>query len=212
MSRIRIVFILLCITITGHAQQSAASKLVTLLHQESVAVRLEMIRQFNHQATENSQTDKDSLQMAQELYTKIETVYQKQFSSKELNELYAFYSSPLGTKLLTQQDQRQVEISSLALQWELEQQGLSIADFEALPDAAENDEFIAASTQNAVDEVPPPIITNLEDLKALIRENPIIINDQKVMMALFGQEELDDLYKEAYSGEETIINNEPITQ
>ena len=115
---------ILGLTFQGHTQQTDASKLVTLLHQQEMGFRLEMIQQY--QPTDPSGKTKDSVALAQTLYTGIEAVYQKQFSDKDLKDLYAFYSSPLGAKLLGQQDQLRSEISNVAFNWELEQQGISI--------------------------------------------------------------------------------------
>ena len=115
---------ILGLTFQGHTQQTDASKLVTLLHQQEMGFRLEMIQQY--QPTDPSGKTKDSVALAQTLYTGIEAVYQKQFSDKDLKDLYAFYSSPLGAKLLEQQDQLHSEISNVAFNWELEQQGISI--------------------------------------------------------------------------------------
>ena len=198
---------ILGLTFQGHTQQTDASKLVTLLHQQEMGFRLEMIQQY--QPTDPSGKTKDSVALAQTLYTGIEAVYQKQFSDKDLKDLYAFYSSPLGAKLLGQQDQLRSEISNVAFNWELEQQGISIEDLEPPVFNDTEGELFDPNIQTIeekdppkIEEIPLPKIEDLDDLKALIRKDPLMISDQKILLALFGQEELENLMNHQFLEEE----------
>jgi len=198
---------ILGLTFQGHTQQTDASKLVTLLHQQEMGFRLEMIQQY--QPTDPSGKTKDSVALAQTLYTGIEAVYQKQFSDKDLKDLYAFYSSPLGAKLLGQQDQLRSEISNVAFNWELEQQGISKEDLEPPVFNDTEGELFDPNIQTIeekdppkIEEIPLPKIEDLDDLKALIRKDPLMISDQKILLALFGQEELENLMNHQFLEEE----------
>jgi len=198
---------ILGLTFQGHTQQTDASKLVTLLHQQEMGFRLEMIQQY--QPTDPSGKTKDSVALAQTLYTGIEAVYQKQFTPKELKGLYAFYSSPLGTKLLQQQAQLNSEVSTVAFNWELEQQGISIDSLQLPVFNKREDELMGLNTETngeevapKMEEIPLPKIEDLDDLKALIRKDPLMISDQKILLALFGQEELENLMNHQFLEEE----------
>ena len=206
------VLMILCFTVQGHTQQTDVSKLVTLLHQQDMGFRLEMIREF--QPLEDSKA-KDSVAIAKTLYTKIETLYETKFSAKEIKDLYTFYSSSLGTKLLQQQGQLQSEISNEAYNWELEQQGITNEDLEnpILNDMegeliAMNTEMNETEVAAKIEEIPLPKIENLDALKALVRKDPYIINDQNILLALFGQEGLDSLFEQLM--QETVIESDPL--
>ena len=205
------ILIILGLSLAGHTQQTNVSKLVTLLHQQDMGFRLEMIAQY--QPTDSTGIMKDSVALSKMLYTKIETLYETKFSAKEIKDLYTFYSSSLGTKLLQQQGQLQSEISNETYNWEMEQQGISM---DSLQPSFLNDmegEFIAMNTEMnetevaaKIEEIPLPKIENLDALKALVRKDPYIINDQNILLALFGQEGLDSLFKQLM--QETVA--EPI--
>ena len=115
----------------------------------------------------------------------------------------------MGAKLLEQQDQLHSEISNVAFNWELEQQGISI---DSLQPPVFNDterELIASNTETIeekdpqkIEEIPLPKIEDLDDLKALIRKDPLMISDQKILLALFGQEELENLMNHQFLEEE----------
>lgn len=205
------VLMILCFTVQGHTQETDVSKLVTLLHQQDMGFRLEMIEQY--QPTNSNGIMKDSVAIAKTLYTKIETLYETKFSAKEIKDLYTFYSSSLGTKLLQQQGQLQSEISNETYNWELEQQGITNEDLEnPILDDMEG-ELIAMNTEMnetevaaIIEEIPLPKIENLDALKALVRKDPYIINDQNILLALFGQDELDSLFEQLM--QETVA--EPI--
>ena len=205
------VLMILCFTVQGHTQQTDVSKLVTLLHQQDMGFRLEMIAQY--QPTDSNGIMKDSVALSKTLYTKIETLYETKFSAKEIKDLYTFYSSSLGTKLLQQQGQLQSEISNETYNWELEQQGITNEDLEnPILDDMEG-ELIAMNTEMnetevaaIIEEIPLPKIENLDALKALVRKDPYIINDQNILLALFGQDELDSLFEQLM--QETVA--EPI--
>ena len=207
MTKLFYIVSILCFTVVGHSQDTNASKLVTLLHQQDMGFRLEMIQQF--QPLETPSKVKDSAALAQALYTKMEAVYQKQFSDKDLKDLYAFYSSPLGAKLLGQQDQLRSEISNVAFNWELEQQGISKEDLEPPVFNDTEGELFDPNIQTIeekdppkIEEIPLPKIEDLDDLKALIRKDPLMISDQKILLALFGQEELENLMNHQFLEEE----------
>ena len=195
------ILIILGLSLVGHTQQTDVSKLVTLLHQQDMGFRLEMIAQY--QPTDSTGIMKDSVALSKTLYTKIETLYETKFSAKEIKDLYTFYSSSLGTKLLQQQGQLQSEISNEAYNWELEQQGITNEDLEnPILDDMEG-ELIAMNTEMnetevaaKIEEIPLPKIENLDALKALVRKDPYIINDQNILLALFGQDELDSLFEQ----------------
>jgi hypothetical protein len=205
------ILIILGLSLAGHTQQTDVSKLVTLLHQQDMGFRLEMIAQY--QPTDSTGIMKDSVALSKTLYTKIETLYETKFSAKEIKDLYTFYSSSLGTKLLQQQGQLQSEISNETYNWELEQQGISM---DSLQPSFLNDmegELIAMNTEMnetevaaKIEEIPLPKIENLDALKALVRKDPYIINDQNILLALFGQDELDSLFEQLM--QETVA--EPI--
>ena len=93
------VLMILCLTVQGQAQETDASQLVKLLHQTDMDSRLEFLQQF--QSVAPSEKMKDSTALAKSLYTGIEAVYQKQFTPKELKDLYAFYKQPTGNKAPT---------------------------------------------------------------------------------------------------------------
>ena len=205
------ILIILGFSLAGHTQQTDVSKLVTLLHQQDMGFRLEMIAQY--QPTDSTGIMKDSIALSKTLYTKIETLYETKFSAKEIKDLYAFYSSPLGTKLLEQQAQLNSEISNEAYNWELEQQGITNEDLEnpILNDMegeliAMNTEMNETEVAAKIEEIPLPKIENLDALKALVRKDPYIINDQNILLALFGQDELDSLFEQLM--QETVA--EPI--
>ena len=205
------VLMILCFTVQGHTQETDVSKLVTLLHQQDMGFRLEMIAQY--QPTDSTGIMKDSVTLSKTLYTKIETLYETKFSAKEIKDLYTFYSSSLGTKLLQQQGQLQSEISNEAYNWELEQQGITNEDLEnpILNDMegeliAMNTEMNETEVAAKIEEIPLPKIENLDALKALVRKDPYIINDQNILLALFGQDELDSLFEQLM--QETVA--EPI--
>ena len=205
------ILIILGFSLAGHTQQTDVSKLVTLLHQQDMGFRLEMIAQY--QPTDSTGIMKDSVALSKTLYTKIETLYETKFSAKEIKDLYTFYSSSLGTKLLQQQGQLQSEISNEAYNWELEQQGITNEDLEnpILNDMegeliAMNTEMNETEVAAKIEEIPLPKIENLDALKALVRKDPYIINDQNILLALFGQDELDSLFEQLM--QETVA--EPI--
>tara|TARA_B110001450_G_scaffold11155_1_gene10849 strand:+ start:185 stop:847 length:663 start_codon:yes stop_codon:yes gene_type:complete len=205
------ILIILGFSLAGHTQQTDVSKLVTLLHQQDMGFRLEMIAQY--QPTDSTGIMKDSVTLSKTLYTKIETLYETKFSAKEIKDLYTFYSSSLGTKLLQQQGQLQSEISNEAYNWELEQQGITNEDLEnpILNDMegeliAMNTEMNETEVAAKIEEIPLPKIENLDALKALVRKDPYIINDQNILLALFGQDELDSLFEQLM--QETVA--EPI--
>jgi len=205
------ILIILGLSLAGHTQQTDVSKLVTLLHQQDMGFRLEMIAQY--QPTDSTGIMKDSVTLSKTLYTKIETLYETKFSAKEIKDLYTFYSSSLGTKLLQQQGQLQSEISNEAYNWELEQQGITNEDLEnpILNDMegeliAMNTEMNETEVAAKIEEIPLPKIENLDALKALVRKDPYIINDQNILLALFGQDELDSLFEQLM--QETVA--EPI--
>ena len=192
---------ILGLTFQGHTQQTDASKLVTLLHQQEMGFRLEMIQQY--QPTDPSGKTKDSVALAQTLYTGIEAVYQKQFTAKELEDLYAFYSSPLGANLLERQSQLHSEISTVAFNWELEQQGISIDSLQLPVFNKREDELMGLNTETngeevapKVEKIPLPKIATLDDLKSLLRKDPFIIADQNILLALFGKKELDAVFEQ----------------
>ena len=207
------VLMILCFTVQGHTQETDVSKLVTLLHQQDMGFRLEMIAQY--QPTNSNGIMKDSVALSKTLYTKIETLYETKFSAKEIKDLYTFYSSSLGTKLLQQQGQLQSEISNETYNWELEQQGITNEDLEnPILDDMEG-ELIAMNTEMneteaaaIIEEIPLPKIENLDALKALVRKDPYIINDQNILLALFGQDELDSLFEQLM--QETVIESDPL--
>lgn len=205
------ILIILGLSLAGHTQQTDVSKLVTLLHQQDMGFRLEMIAQY--QPTDSTGIMKDSVALSKTLYTKIETLYETKFSAKEIKDLYTFYSSSLGTKLLQQQGQLQSEISNETYNWELEQQGITNEDLEnpILNDMegeliAMNTEMNETEVAAKIEEIPLPKIENLDALKALVRKDPYIINDQNILLALFGQDELDSLFEQLM--QETVA--EPI--
>ena len=194
------VLMILCLTVQGQAQQTDASRLVKLIHQTDMDFRLELLQQF--QPAEPSEKPKDSTALAKSLYTAIEAVYEKQFTPKELKDLYTFYKSPVGTKLLQQQAQLNSEISNVAYKWELEQQGITDEDLET-PIFNDKDgelmesnaEVIAEKVAPKVEEIPLPQIETLDDLKSLLRKDPFIIADQNILLALFGKKELDAVFE-----------------
>ena len=205
------ILIILGLSLAGHTQQTDVSKLVTLLHQQDMGFRLEMIEQY--QPTNSNGIMKDSVALSKTLYTKIETLYETKFSAKEIKDLYTFYSSSLGTKLLQQQGQLQSEISNEAYNWELEQQGISMDSLQPSFLNEKEGELIAMNTEMnetevaaKIEEIPLPKIENLDALKALVRKDPYIINDQNILLALFGQEGLDSLFEQLM--QETVA--EPI--
>ena len=195
------ILIILGLSLAGHTQQTDVSKLVTLLHQQDMGFRLEMIAQY--QPTDSTGIMKDSVTLSKTLYTKIETLYETKFSAKEIKDLYTFYSSSLGTKLLQQQGQLQSEISNETYNWELEQQGISMDSLQPSFLNEKEGELIAMNTEMnetevaaKIEEIPLPKIENLDALKALVRKDPYIINDQNILLALFGQDELDSLFEQ----------------
>ena len=201
---------ILGLTFQGYTQETDASKLVTLLHQQDMGFRLEMIQQY--QPTDSTEKTKDSTALAKTLYTNIEAVYQKQFTEKELKDLYVFYSSPLGTKLIGQQNQLHSDISTVAYNWELEQQGMTPEDLEMPDYNTENgviegvgDQISKEEVASKIVEIPLPNIANLDDLKALLRKDPFIIADQNILLALFGKEELDRLFDQLMGEEEAEL-------
>ena len=205
------ILIILGLSLAGHTQQTDVSKLVTLLHQQDMGFRLEMIEQY--QPTNSTGIMKDSIALSKTLYTKIETLYETKFSAKEIKDLYTFYSSSLGTKLLQQQGQLQSEISNETYNWELEQQGISMDSLQPSFLNEKEGELIAMNTEMnetevaaKIEEIPLPKIENLDALKALVRKDPYIINDQNILLALFGQDELDSLFEQLM--QETVA--EPI--
>lgn len=197
-----LVLIILCLSFLGHTQDHS-SKLVALLHQQDIDFRLELIQQVQS-IIESSEKIKDSTTIAKSLYSGIASVYKKQFTSKELKELYDFYSSPLGIKLIEQQGQLQSEISTVAYKWEMELQGISVDSLQLSifddKDDAElidpNVETVGVEVVEKVEEKPLPNIATLEDLKALLRKDPFIITDQNILMALFGKEDLDSVFEQ----------------
>lgn len=207
------VLLILCLTVQGQAQQTNASQLVKLLHQTDMDFRLELLQQF--QSAEPSEKPKDSTLLAKSLYTAIEAVYEKQFTPKELKDLYVFYSSPLGTKLLQQQAQLNSEISNVAYKWELEQQDISVDSLQ-LPIFNDkegefmepNAEAIEEEIAEKVEEIPLPQIETLNDLKTLLRKNPFIIMDQNILLALFGKKELDSLFEQLMDKQGTELMEE----
>ena len=212
MKKTLFVLMVLCLTFQGHTQETETTKLVKLLHQTDMDFRLEMIQQF--QIAELSETKKDSLALAKTLFTKIEAVYQKHFTAEELKELYAFYRSPLGAKLLEQQTQLHSEVSTAAYNWELEQQGMSLEGVElseADVAAVEIGTFEAVAdsvSKNTVavkmEKITMPKIETLDDLKSLLRKDPFIISDQNILLALFGKETLDTLMEQQFEELETL--------
>ena len=207
------VLMILCFTVQGHTQETDVSKLVTLLHQQDMGFRLEMIEQY--QPTNSTGIMKDSIALSKTLYTKIETLYETKFSAKEIKDLYTFYSSSLGTKLLQQQGQLQSEISNETYNWELEQQGISMDSLQPSFLNEKEGELIAMNTEMneteaaaIIEEIPLPKIENLDALKALVRKDPYIINDQNILLALFGQEGLDSLFEQQM--QETVIESDPL--
>ena len=204
---------ILCLTVQGQAQQTDASRLVKLIHQTDMDFRLELLQQF--QPAEPSEKPKDSTALAKSLYTAIEAVYEKQFTPKELKDLYTFYKSPVGTKLLQQQAQLNSEISNVAYKWELEQQGITDEDLETTIFNNKEYEFMEPNAETIenevaekVEEIPLPKIETLDDLKTLLRKDPFIIADQNILRALFGKKELEQLMEE--TGAELM--EEPIKQ
>ena len=204
MSKLYFILMLLSVSFLGHTQTTEVSKLTSLLHQHDLAYRLETIAQFQSLETqESSEKSKDSTALAKSLYTAIEAVYEKQFTPKELKDLYAFYSSPLGTKLLQQQAQLNGEISTVAYNWELEQQGITVDSLQ-LPIFNDKDgefselnaETIEKEVAEKVEEIPLPNIATLDDLKTLLRKDPFVIADQNILLALFGKKELDSLFEQ----------------
>ena len=195
------VLMILCLTVQGQAQETDASQLVKLLHQTDMDSRLEFLQQF--QSVAPSEKMKDSTALAKSLYTGIEAVYQKQFTPKELKGLYAFYSSPLGTKLLQQQAQLNSEVSTVAYKWEMEQQGITVEDLETPIFNDKEDELMEPNAETIAEEVAPkvekiplPKIATLDDLKSLLRKDPFIIADQNILLALFGKKELDTVFEQ----------------
>ena len=195
------ILIILGLSLAGHTQQTDVSKLVTLLHQQDMGFRLEMIEQY--QPTNSNGIMKDSVALSKTLYTKIETLYETKFSAKEIKDLYTFYSSSLGTKLLQQQGQLQSEISNETYNWEMEQQGISMDSLQPSFLNEKEGELIAMNTEMnetevaaKIEEIPLSKIENLDALKALVRKDPYIINDQNILLALFGQDELDSLFEQ----------------
>ncbi|MDC1324789.1 DUF2059 domain-containing protein [Flavobacteriaceae bacterium] len=212
MSKVYFILVLLGLSFQGYTQENDASKLVALLHQQDLGFRLELLQQY--QPSESSEKLKDSTAMAQALYTKIEAVYQKQFTVRELKELYAFYTSPLGEKLLEEQGQLNSEISTVTYNWELEQQGISVEDFETPNFDETNDEpidlAVAAEDANPVEVAKPLNIASLDDLKALVRKDPFMISDQNVLIALFGQKGLEDLFEQQFEALEAVRETDSI--
>ena len=90
------------------------------------------------------------------------------------------------------------------MEWEMEQQGIEVIE---PPIYTVEDGKLIDEKGNVVEEsiAPPPIeqeklpeITNLEDLKKIVRKTPYMIGDQNLLIALFGQKEVDNLFKQAY--------------
>ena len=65
-----------------------------------------------------------------------------------------------------------------------------------------NTETIEEKDPPKIEEIPLPKIEDLDDLKALIRKDPLMISDQKILLALFGQEELENLMNHQFLEEE----------
>ena len=111
--------------------------------------------------------------------------------------------------LLERQSQLHSEISTVAFNWELEQQGISIDSLQLPVFNKREDELMGLNTETngeevapKMEEIPLPKIEDLDDLKALIRKDPLMISDQKILLALFGQEELENLMNHQFLEEE----------
>jgi len=87
--------------------------------------------------------------------------------------------------------------------WEMEQQDILMDSLQPsfLNDmegelTALNTEMNETEAAAKTEEIQLPKIENLDALKAMVRKDPYIINDQNILLALFGQDELDSLFEQ----------------
>jgi hypothetical protein len=180
-------------------KSSDAIILTKLIHGQQLGFRLDYIKQIKK--LENPK-EEEGKEVSLALYKKIAEAYQQAFTAKELKELYTFYRTPLGKKLLESRDKLATEVSIIASKWEMEQQGIFIEEIAApiykdgkLTDT--NGLVIEEVAVKTVEKVFPEI-KNLQDLKKLLLKDPYMIADQRLLSAIIGKKEMEKLFNPEY--------------
>lgn len=176
-------------------QESNALKLVKALHSKEIEPRVHFIKEIA-QLENSNQAD---------LYKKLSEAYITLFTSEEITNLLAFYNTALGKKVLENQNKLNSDVSTIAMRWEMEQQGIPFEEIEPptiidgkLVDANgvvlqdfNNQEFNPVKKAKEEDF---PKINNLEDLKKIVVKDPNMISDHRLLLELLGEEEFKKLF------------------
>lgn len=193
-----LIFVVLATNTTIAQEASTALKLSKTLHAEKLESKIRFIQEVKK--TNETQGDKIA---TDNLYKKVAEAYTKTFTQEEIANMYTFYNSALGKKLLENQRKLNRDVSTIVMQWEMEQQVIDPennqtsrivngkrVETDSLR-ARKRKEMIAK--RKAEREAPFPKINNLNDLKKLIEKQPYIVSDQRLLLELFGEEGVEKL-------------------
>ena len=178
---------------------AAAIAVIKTIHGNEVEAVLGYLHGVNEPDTISNEK-----QTSKTLYKSILSSYKKSFTTQELNELFAFYQTATGKKLLQQKDSIANAISTHIFDKERELMGIEIP--EPMDDSAYlkmMDSLQVSDANNhelAVDVLPE--INTLEDLRNHLKKQPYDIANYDLLRAILGPEvDIDALFTSAYEFE-----------
>ena len=194
--------------------EDSALELVKLLHKN----KIEQILLSQPEAMIDSASVNLNNEENKELYNNISQKYKERFKPNELKELTAFYTSPIGNKLLKEYPLIMADANTLISKWEMKQ--LGIEDISIDEDSVLFDEN--ELTLEVIDTIVPKpkvkpfkkdviIVKTIQQLQTLLKNDPNLLYDpvelSKILNISHEPETIDD--PESIIDPE-IKNNNPI--
>lgn len=158
---------------------------------------VEAMMGYLHQQSEQNSDVSDEKSTPKTLYKRILNTYKKSFSDKELSELFAFYQSATGKKLLQQKDSIANAVSMHIFDQERELMEIEIPEpmdestYLKMIDSIQTSEV---KSDELMVEVTPEI-NSLEDLQKHLKKHPYDVNNIDLLKAILGTEvDIDSLF------------------
>jgi hypothetical protein len=179
-------------------ETSEAIELVRILHGNSIELRQGQFEIM--MVSENAKTPNEIKAAQDSLYIKLASSYQALLTDEEIKTTLAFYTSSVGQKLIHNRLDLNTKTLRIINKWEMEQQGI-VMEEPILPVFDDNEELVMSTENKAL--VPDlekpkkpvfPKIVTLEDLKKIVIENPFMISDPDLLIALLGEKAYDDMH------------------
>ena len=192
-------------TMAQETSDATAPGIIKNIHGNEVEAVLGYLQGLNEQNAGSS----DAKSNAKTVYKSILGTYKKSFSDKELTELFAFYQTTTGKKLLQQKDSIANAVSAHIFEKERELMGIEIPepmDESAYLKMMDSLQVSEAKSDTLIVEAIPKI-NSLADLRKHLKKHPYDVANIELLQEIFGANvDVDSLFVSAFEAEASQKN------